>query len=479
MFGPQEATDHIPHEVGKALLNGFIEGLGIVSPLFDLAIELLCSPRLILLDHFNEVFESRRGVFMGEPLTKTVLTLLNLCCEEVSIRKFLHLDFETPVQVSWRCFAVGGDDHIAYGPLPYLEGITETHLRAGSMISDTKHSISTKLVNYCEKLLEVSKFRSFTDPQSVNNGVEGYRASPFIDSIKVRLLSPCSKNIDIVNDRNTAIGKGRSLGKTLRWLNSVTFPTKWVKMVRDRFFHRMGRFLPVKSSGVYWHLLLPGSLGGLGLWLEDDIVELQYKLPAVTKSLIEEITNCTISASFLDAVRGLTSNSSFRGYDIDTNIRGKLIEQLREILWAEHAPMEWREVRLLADNPYASAREVARDLVSKHILPQDEIEDRVLRPFLFNEILSKKARSNPYNTEDLKKRYARIWDSFYDGETNLSEESLRKILVKGYPLPWYDLSHRFLAPDPVFGSSKKNLIELITTGMPVLSIEWNRVSVIT
>jgi hypothetical protein len=314
----ENATDAIPRPIAQQLWRGFIEGLGYTGALLDIASDLLRKDRMCLAP--NTSFVATRGVFMGEPLAKTILTLLNLSCEEIAIRQYLNCDFETPVQVPWRCFSVAGDDHIAIGPKDYLRGITRAHLRAGSMISAPKHAISELVVRYCEKLLDIRNiFELSWTPKTINDSTSKYIKSPFVDSIKVRLLSPCSKNNEKYNDRNTAIGKAKSLGKTLRWLNSDLFHWKWIRMVRDRFFTRMGPLMPDLTSGVYWHLLLPEVFGGVGLWLDHDIQDLARRLPAPSRSLLQAVAlepTSSRTQELLALFKGFTSNKSYRGYSL-------------------------------------------------------------------------------------------------------------------------------------------------------------------
>jgi hypothetical protein len=178
----KSATDAIPLPVLERLLKGFTDGLGYFSPLTGIAIQLLTVGRICYVDKLDHWFSSSRGIFMGEPLAKTLLTLLNLSCEEIGIRKFLKTDFKTPITVGWRCFAVAGDDHIAIGPKGYLKEITRTHIRAGSVISPDKHGISTKFVRYCEKILDIRNIRNLSwTPKTINDSFDVYKVSHCID----------------------------------------------------------------------------------------------------------------------------------------------------------------------------------------------------------------------------------------------------------------------------------------------------------
>jgi len=474
----KEATDAIPRVVAEQLLKGFADGLDYVSPLYDLASKLIISDRRLITPE-NESFISKRGVLMGEPLTKTILTLLNLSCEEIAIRHYLNCDFTRPVQVSWRAFAVGGDDHIATGPYEYLREITRTHLRAGSKISPSKHSMSKKFLTYCEKLLEVRNFSGFKDVRSINNSLESYKQSPFIDSIKVRLLSRCSKSIEVSNDKNLAIGKGKSLGRTLRWLNPTHFPTKWVKMVRDRFFLRMGPFLPEKSSGVYWHLLLPEDLGGLGLWLNDDFQDLASNLPDPSRVMIDRFISDKISDDELELWKGFTSNSSYRGYTLRETETTMIKSIVKDMILPLTPSMKWKEAKLLVGDltEELSNKQISSRLYRLGIYGLEDIYDIVTRPFLFKEILSGEVKESVYNTVPFKKRYASLWDLLYSGSVCITAEQVKAALTHRVNNSLYDLREK----SPIYANGQireGTIIDECTIGLPHLKIQWKEIGVI-
>jgi hypothetical protein len=469
----EEATDAIPRRVALQLWRGFIDGLGYTGALIDIAYDLLKMDRMCFLP--NEIFVATRGVFMGEPLAKTILTLLNLSCEEIALRRYFKCDFAKPLQVPWRCFAIAGDDHIAIGPLAYLEGITTAHLRSGSKISRTKHAISRLAVRYCEKLLDIRNIRNaLWTPRTINNSTEMYIQSPFIDSVKVRLISPCSKNNEKFNDRNTAVGKAKSLGKTLRWLNTDLFCKKWIRMVRDRFFTRMGPLMPPISSGVYWHLLLPESLGGLGLWLDSDIPDLVQKLPSPSKSLVVDVSTDTIRKDIITLFKGFTSNVSYRGYELlETDVslaKEFLIPEAIQGLPSKGFKDLVSEFKL-QDEPAGSQFKILR---KKDWLTEDDVKDAILRPLLFKEILSREAKPSAFNTESFKHRYSRLWDIVFDGHPTISEEAIRKALWFREPMIFYYCGEKL--DIPIRGSIRSvNLIEELTFGLPDLKVRWTKI----
>jgi hypothetical protein len=476
----KSATDVIPRTVAERLFKGFIDGVGYTGPLIDIATEILLRDRLCIVEQTGNAFVAQRGVFMGEPLAKTILTLLNLSCEEIAIRKFLNYDFEKQVQQSWRCFSVAGDDHIAIGPLAYLRYITATHIRAGSKISPDKHSISSIAVRYCEKILDIRNIRNLKwNPVNVNNSPEFYYESPFVDSIKVRLLSPCSKSHENFNDRNTAVGKAKSLGNTIRWMHRPHFSKKWVALVRDRFFQRMGPLLPDRTSGVYWHLLLPEVFGGLGLWLDEDFLDLAIRLPDPSKRAVKMMLAGTMSREHIALMGGFTSNKSYRGYELIESevslVQEFVIAELYQILQSGSLA----EICLLEGIPEdISLRQKLSRLKVKGWLSDKELEDQILRPFLFKEILSKEAKVSAFNTETFKSRYAKLWDLLFDGHHTISEDDIKAACKFKISRPLYNVGEKMAMP--VRGAIRElNLVEESTYGLPDLKIRWTQVGLLT
>jgi hypothetical protein len=474
------ATDAIPREVAKHLLKGFIDGIGYTGPLIDIAISLVSLDRLCLVEQNGRSFRAIRGVFMGEPLAKTILTLLNLSCEEIAIRNFLKVDFKTPVGVSWRCFSVAGDDHIAIGPKGYLEEITRTHIRAGSLISPDKHGISNVIVRYCEKILDIRNIKNLSwTPRNINDSPELYMESPFVDSIKIRLLSPCSKSHENFNDRNTAIGKAKSLSNTLRWLHRPHFSKKWVAMVRDRFFQRMGPLLPDRSSGVYWHLLLPEYFGGLGLWIEEDIPFLPTRLPPPSRWAITQILNGTMSPENLALIKGFTTNQSYRGYELKESEISLAREFIIQSLFTSTPSGTLAEVIAKENIPTdISLKQQLSRLKKSKWFTAEELEDQVLRPFLFKEILSKEVKVSAFNTETFKGRYRRLWDLTFHGDQTISEETIKEVFRFKQKFLFYNTSE--LVEIPYRGTMLMlDLVEEATLGLPNLNIRWTKVGLLT
>jgi len=467
----KEATDHIPKVIGRVLLESFLEGLGSDSRHADVCLSLISRSRQFEgKDHEILSINQERGIMMGEPLTKVILTILNLVVEEEAFR-WKHKG-HCPYK-KWRSYHIGGDDHIACGPKDYLERITYNHIRWGSVISKGKHGLSKVLVKYCEKVIDVRNLLKGFNIFDTNNSTEGYRNSPFVDSVKVRLLSPTSKSFDVISDRNIAIGKGISLGNTLKWLNRDHFSIKWVKMVRSRFFARMGSLLPNDTSSVYWQLHLPVHLGGLGLYVDDEVDELYNKIPRATHSVMVNILRDPDDRKPLEILSNFLSNCSYRGFVLNETEVGMIKSQVETVI--EQLPsLDWKGVKAEFDpSGEKSAVELVSEAHSNGYLSRQECLDYMLRPILFKEILLGIARPSAYNTEPLKRRYAKIWDLYNTDEKPTLEEF--RDFVKNRPKDkFYKVEY---PPEFHFYSDRnylfKSAIDDALNGMPNLAIPNN------
>jgi len=475
----KEASDHIPFVVAIQLFRGFWKGIGVLSPFMEICLSLM-GPREIyeMVDGENlPLAISCRAMLMGEPLTKAILTLQQLVAEEWAIRDYLRIPDDMPVQVSWRTYHVGGDDILAIGPLPYLHLISEKLVAMGAELSPEKHLVTIRITRYCEKFMDT--MRLLYDNSSIIQRVStDYLNSPWVDSIKVRLLSPMTKSTEVRNERNTAIGKALSLGRTLKWLPKSTYTSKRIKMIRDRFFQRMGALLPEKTSGLFWQLLLPTNLGGLNLWVEDDIDDIAAHLPAPTKcvlvDLLSEERDCSRD---LRELTSLLKNHSYRGYLI-TPMDDELEKLLGEDFFSEGVQLEakaWKTLIAEYKLTEFSQQHAAGLLERNGWLTKDQVLDRIMRPILFSQILSGDAKQSGYNTEKLTSRYARYWDSHYRGDPYLSPEDLRRAIRAPQRIFLYR-AREYAAFAETGGFHTTNLFKELDRIMPTLRILWEDIS---
>jgi len=268
------ATDHCEHKSSQAMLEGFMEGVGMVHSTYStLCAELLCSSRIYEgpIDRFVDG-KTRQGVLMGDPGAKLVLTLHNLCAEyesriryvckaiDMSDHDFLYMIRKSrgPPALSWVHFTCSGDDHFGQGPKCYLSCITSTHSKNGMLVSKSQNFLSPRGGFYCEEILCTVGLRS-DQIWGVDSpfGRRDYLTHPHVDAMKVRLFSPCSKEHEGKDEPNPAIGKARQAHGMLAWLGGG-----WelaVPFFSARWEQRMSGFLPDDLSSRY----LPIKLGGL------------------------------------------------------------------------------------------------------------------------------------------------------------------------------------------------------------------------
>jgi hypothetical protein len=208
------------------------------------------------------------AILMGDPGCKGVLTLLNLIAEEeaaleeqlgrpVAVQDLLE---SNPIHLPWRHFSCAGDDHTAIGPSKYLDNIGENHRKNQMVLSKDKHLRSLHGGFYCERVIFKNEDTLFVKQDRV-----GYSQHALVDSVKVRLLSPETKDREAEVETNPAIGKARLLYKQLMWS-----PPGWTRtlnvLVQRRFRGRMFKHLPRNSTGgISRNVELPAFLGGLGM----------------------------------------------------------------------------------------------------------------------------------------------------------------------------------------------------------------------
>jgi len=314
----KEATDHIPHPIAEALLQGFVSGCGLTSDVNDFVIGICCSPRQIFMD--GKTFFTKRGIMMGEGLAKSVLTLHQVVAEQLAWnRTYPHLSQfvcdkrEKPSHP--RAYHVGGDDICALGEESYLNNITQSMIDMGAEVSLEKHGIYNVVAKYCERCFLVQPFLE-GKARELCYREETYEEGPWIETLKVRLLSKADPATTRFRQKSkiSAPGKAQSLMEALKYIHNEMYWPHWRKvLVRDRFLYRMGRELPPYDSKELLHLGLPVSLGGLGLNLMDDedINDLLEKADNLTLSYLSEVNQAPNERVIRD-FRDLVSNQTLR-----------------------------------------------------------------------------------------------------------------------------------------------------------------------
>jgi hypothetical protein len=410
------ATDTIDRKLAVNLVSSYMEGLGIDSvgdgrEFLAAVLDIVQAGREVRMPD-GSVFHSRRGIPMGEPMAKGILGLFTACCDLVA-RKATN-----PVS---HYFVAGGDDHLAIGPVHYLRAISSQFTKWGAILSPSKHGFSSLAVTYCEKTLLVANFKNCVSCRDLNSSTEAYLRSAFVDSVKVRLISPSSKANENFDSVNCAIGKGKSLARTLDWLNPDQYSHRWVSMIRNRFIYRMGSLLP-RRSAVMYHLMLPERMGGLGLRVSEDLPTIFAKMPLATRVMFLLLRE---GRDYTRLFRALVSRSSIRGFELDRK-HSEWEERLRSILprlgCLTFRPLVaiLREQGIIPD-AIDDPRQIARILNRAGWYMEDDFIEEVSRPYQALQAYRTHCdlghvQTAAFKKQDLCLRYKDIWSKLSELE---------------------------------------------------------------
>jgi hypothetical protein len=87
-------------------MASFLDGLGCTSSYVRSAVDLLLSPRKVVdKRQKDKPWVTKKGILMGEPLTKVVLTIISFVASLKSLKD---------VKIQDRIFASAGDDQILF-----------------------------------------------------------------------------------------------------------------------------------------------------------------------------------------------------------------------------------------------------------------------------------------------------------------------------------------------------------------------------
>jgi hypothetical protein len=329
------ATDFCVHSYSQAMLDGFHAGLNKEIPYHRLSSQLLCSARRVIDN--DDVWTTTRGVLMGDPGAKCVLTLHNLCAELEALIRHRSSTALTDSELFrrtaameaipsawWRCFACSGDDHIAIGPEEYLREITRSHDRNGMSVSWPQNFVSSVGAVYCEEFLLISGYSTRQIFVSKFLWQLEHGSHVHVDALKLRLLSPCSKEHEGKDEPNPGIGKSHQLKKVLGWLEPpLSSLKKWASW---RFSDRFSSHLPRT-----YQKFLPVSLGGLDTpcWHMEshEVLEGLINLSSSHLTLIRKVLEGSSTHMDRRVLSSFASNARARG--IDSDLVG---DQVREFL---------------------------------------------------------------------------------------------------------------------------------------------------
>lgn len=408
----KSATDTVDTRLARALVKGFLRGCGIPQSKYISSVLSMIGPRRVHTR--DKIFVTRRGVMMGECMAKPILTLLNLCVEELAYLRHtgwpVYGNYSASPHYGWRFFHVGGDDHLAFGPICYLNKITKIHKAVGSIISEDKHAISRIAVTYCERMIYLPNLQK-RQPYAI---AKDHSDSVIVDSVKVRLLSKGLSTQVAKDEKNVAIGKARQLAGCLRWLpRTWHWPESHKVSIRDLFIRRMRGLLPSrhKSPSLYAQVLLPLEWGGLDLYLDDE--ELYRAYTASPYPTLWVFWNRFIGEDIrapLKKFRRLNTNNCRRGVPEMQQLEDDIVadlEMMAEILGSK----TWPEIQELVGPTFShrETKEKARDL---GWMSFRDFAEYCARGDMFTTLLlGGIATRKNFNTIPLNKAYRILWNT--------------------------------------------------------------------
>jgi hypothetical protein len=419
------ATDFCTHVYSQAMLEGLLDGLGKGDSLYhNLCAQLLCSPRIYEgpVEEFIDR-ETSRGILMGDPGSKIVLTMHNLCAEYESILRFqlkrrlrreVVTDEEFLFYISrsrgvepckWRHFACSGDDHCGQGPVEYLSGITRNHELNGMSVSRPQNFISSRGAFYCEEmLLVVGLKKSEVWGNSTPLNQRPYERQPHIDAMKVRLFSPCAKEHEGKDEPNPAIGKARQMHGMLAWLGGGFEEAK--PLFSARWEQRMKVFLPSEAPFRY----LPVKLGGLECpAFHLSMTDMRQRLRAIPQEhlfAIKQVLDGEANPLLSRTLATFATNARARGVAADA-----IEDNIRETLSIADLVGGFDDSALqLAsqtdDTTWAHLRFRDKQAIAKRfgLITVDDAVNLLDRPYLFRDMIapevSRRHGIDPYRSKD-------------------------------------------------------------------------------
>jgi hypothetical protein len=437
----KDATNAQQFEVTKSLIRGFLTGYGEVVNWEYVEVVLgLIGPRLIWLPIQEKSLLTTKGIMMGEAIAKPSLTLLNLAMEELSFLEFtktldkLFTTDPSPYR-DWRCCHIGGDDHLAVGPIGYLQGITRNHVAAGSMISPGKHGYGRIAVRYTEKILDLRRIRD-RNPESI-----------IVDSVKVRLLERGQSTQLLKDNKNVAIGKSEQLARTLQWLPDRIYPAGKVQSIRNLFIKRMGELLPREHSNPRAFALvhLPTILGGYGLGGRS-IKKYLMDSPLPHRYLISKMILGIDVTQELKILKKLNRNITVRGAKHILDFETDYTIQINGLA-KRYGAINWEEFRskFPSDNNRVS---IALGFRAGWMSVTDFVK-QITRGQLFSSLLANPRSGKEFNTQPLVKTYHGLWDQLMElvepyGEPDWAKYSDAQLyrLVESCNKMWFIDSNR-------------------------------------
>jgi hypothetical protein len=208
----ERATDIPPFTAGKSVYRKMGEASNLPNFLIELLVDL-CGPRRAFTKRSQKdpVLVTTRGIPMGDPCTKYVLTYLHQQAITRTVMRIgsKEVNFFKP---RWR---INGDDFIAeihHGiGRAFLEAYKQECTSLGMKVSELDSFYSTKIGYYCEEGLIVRESRL----QNYEYTISNRGRFPMLDIVKSRLLNTYPSESPTLLE--SLMGKAAALGVSLRY----------------------------------------------------------------------------------------------------------------------------------------------------------------------------------------------------------------------------------------------------------------------
>jgi hypothetical protein len=328
-----------------------------------------------------------------------------------------------PPPQGWRHFACSGDDHFGQGPREYLSRITRNHAENGMSVSWSQNFLSSRGGFYCEEVLLTVGLKT---KEIWGSGIAlrdtPYLRHPHIDSMKVRLFSPCAKEHEGKDEPNPAIGKARQMHGMLAWLGGG-----WEQVIpvfSARWEQRMKTFLPSDLAFRY----LPVRLGGIECPAyhrsKIEMKDMLRSLPQEHLWAIKQVLDGTATLLVSRVLATFATNARARGVSSDA-----VQDQVREVLSlmelvqglddsglqlaSNTDDLTWRNLR------YKDKVAIAKRMRLSTI---DEALQLIDRPYLFRDMLAPEVsrrhgiepyRSNQYENVPWLARQRKFYQNLF------------------------------------------------------------------
>jgi hypothetical protein len=443
------ATDWLEHDMASSSMKAFLDGRFSEHPARNYlhnAINLVCSPRLIIekpacfnlkggvrnpkiyrkfktssdslsVEHENKFYKgyvTKRGILMGEPLTKMILSLLSIAAERSaransSTTNPSLSDFMRSRRTLHQ-YACAGDDHIGLGKTSYLKQIPLVLQYWSGEISWDKYCISHYGAHYCQDFLIKPQpgpnyaLRKLSELARQGRLVE--RPKYKLDHIWLRLFSDRRKvGSAVFEETNPFPGKSKALTEMLGWTGrDLDFRLNLVLLQKLG----LGRWFPaayLKDPRSY----VPQAFGGRGL----------LTLPNIELTLSESMKYCIVNSEDI-AVRianGSGDSRKLRGVILDES--DKALARLKELDIRVYTREEAEDDA--SANDLASFGEVSRTALQSKLSEQFVDYDRldltekkisvITKAFKGPSVLKEEQKSYEGRMRSVAKAQKRIFDA--------------------------------------------------------------------